>query len=118
MQPGAGNEENGRPLWTMMYQTAWSSRCCPVATVQTGCEASIRGRGRRLLPLRQQRRAIEFRAVQVHVGNPPRVEDIRQRVRVEDDEVGLLAAGEHADVVAAEELGRPDGCQLDGLRDR
>ena len=56
-------------------------------------------------PISAERSAIDLAAAHVHLSDAPGVVDVVERVGVEDDEVGALAAGDGAELIKLERLG-------------
>src|SRR5581483_5347257 len=69
-----------------------------------------------LRPSGTERRAIQLGASQIDAGDPAHVPDVVERVRIEHQEISLLARLDRSDVVQTERLRRPRGPGEDRLR--
>jgi hypothetical protein len=76
------------------------------------------GRLRASRPSVRQLRAVDRGAAQDHLGDLARVGDVDEQVRIEHDEVGVLADLERAGIGHLEELGRVLGRRDDDLHRR
>lgn len=55
-------------------------------------------------PISAQGFAIDVTATQVHIRDAPGVRDLVERVGIEDDEVGALAAGDRSELIELEDF--------------